>query len=733
MQSRYEGLLEMLKNSSAQKYLRANPFTKTDGVDFGGTISQEMFFDKFYASSIKSEILLQDITQEVMDNPQSTIVLQGYSGCGKTTFLHYILYKNFPNSSIIDFEIGIDNTHEDPVRQKIQYLECESIFNDIIACNAIVLNKFLEIFCNNYHNNHAITGFLDKNFKIRPVAVRIFNLLNQFYDDLMNPKESDVKKIILMESIDECLSTLDVTQILAFYVFWDIAEKVALDKPVGNLFCFDNLDNIDIDKAKVFVKYFSQFWINLINTFSELNIHGTKKIELVKEYGFILSLRETTYAKLTEHFNDNTSKSVLSEFSLNEIYSQKSIISKRARFLYENHGLIENETLFREVNTIEKLMRNEYIEKNIFPLFNNSYNMAVKTICLISKKNPTFIEEYNEINNLKNKKFYRGANAIILKMFFNYFKEREYFNNNLQLYDFSREENQKYLFSPARLILTYLSNIGGSCSFCRLLRDFEGIIEIHDIADILDKLYLLRYSTWRHLITFDKYPPSDQTGLQRQLDLYTQGFPEDDARYCIFEITCAGRIYLKTMASHFEFYSTRLSRSKGIPKPLFSGQNIIVDPNTHQYKFQTIIFKVYQAVLNCCERLKKADEDICKKRGWTLNQFYTSEFVFKDPERGTKQFHGERLVFNHIGYINIYRQYLLTLNVDMDTKTVWNKILVSFISDYLQIYENDVCSKSYLNTEVAKSLRTQVNKIVDSNYADFTTLIETEDYNQKFY
>lgn len=730
MQNGYERLLEMLNNSSAQKYLRANPFTKTDGVDFNGTISQDMFFDRFYASSSKSEILLQDITQEVADNPQSTIVLQGYSGCGKTTFLHYILYKNFPNSSIVDFEIGIDNTQADPVRQKIQYLLCENIFNDIKDGNATVLKNFLAVFCNNYSNNHAITKFLDTNFKIRSATKRILDLLNQFSKN--NDEQNEEYKVILMEAVDVCLSTLDVMQILAFYVFWDISEKVSQNRPLNNLFCFDNLDNIDIDKAKVFVKYFSQFWINLINALSALNIPGYEGVELVKGYGFILSLRETTYAKLTEHFNDNTSKSVLSEFSLNEIYSHKNIISKRTDFLEEYHNLIENEALYQEVKNIEKLIRNEYIEKNIFPLFNNSYNMAVKTISATSKKYPTFIEEYNEITNLKNKKFYRGANAIILKMFFNYFKERGYFNDNLQLYDFSREENQKYLFSPARLILTYLSNISGSCSFYRLVRDFDGIIDINDIANILDKLYLLRYSSWRHLITFDKYPPSDQTGLQRQIDLYIQGCPEDDTRYCIFEITCAGRIYLKTMASHFEFYSTRLSRNKGIARSLFSGQNIIVDPNTQQYRFQTMIFKVYQAVLSCCERLKRADEAICKQRGWTLNQFYTSEFVFKDPERGTKQFHGERLVFNHIGYINIYRQYLLSLDVNTDTKITWNRILVNFINDYLKIYENNLCSKSYLNADVAKSLRTQINKIIDSNYEDFTTLIETEAYNQKF-
>lgn len=106
--------------------------------------------------------------------------------------------------------------------------------------------------------------------------------------------------------------------------------------------------------------------------------------------------------------------------------------------------------------------------------------------------------------------------------------------------------------------------------------------------------------------------------------------------------------------------------------------------------------------------------------------------------RGRKK--GKRLKhYNHnyylkTLYINIYRQYLLSLRgVDVNVKITWNRILVDFISDYLKIYETDGCSKSTLNIEVAKGLRKQIKRIVDSNYADFDTMIETEAYNRKFH
>ena len=45
------------------------------------------------------------------------------------------------------------------------------------------------------------------------------------------------------------------------------------------------------------------------------------------------------------------------------------------------------DNLYSDVEMINRLMRNSYIERNVFSLFNNSYNTAVSTISLIAIQN----------------------------------------------------------------------------------------------------------------------------------------------------------------------------------------------------------------------------------------------------------------------------------------------------------------------------------------------------------
>lgn len=138
--------VSMLKNVSAQKYYRANPYTKTDGLDFKGNVSEKLFFDSFYVETEKSKQCINDIKYVLNNYPESTIILKGYSGCGKTSFLHDLLYNNIKSSIVIDCEKGIDNQDEDPILTKITFDIVERINDDIINNNSIVLNKVKEIF-----------------------------------------------------------------------------------------------------------------------------------------------------------------------------------------------------------------------------------------------------------------------------------------------------------------------------------------------------------------------------------------------------------------------------------------------------------------------------------------------------------------------------------------------------------------------------------------------------------
>ena len=205
---------------------------------------------------------------------------------------------------------------------------------------------------------------------------------------------------------------------------------------------------------------------------------------------------------------------------------------------------------------------------------------------------------------MKNRRYYKGANGIVLRLLFDYFKEKKYFDEKyLNHLNFGSEE--KYLFSPARLILTYLNNCRDEVCLYDIFKYFEGILDAEDVADIIDKIYLLRFTDWRHLLTFNKYPPRDDNGLKSQLDLYRSEKPIEECRaeYAKLEITCAGRMYLNTMSTNYEFFASRLFGNAN--KPLFSKDNLTIENG--KYKFVNQIEAVLNAVEGCCTRMSQAD------------------------------------------------------------------------------------------------------------------------------
>lgn len=743
----YGNFFDMLKVKSTAQYLRATAFSRADGVDFDGLISEKMFFNEFYFNTDKAEKLKREILENINDSALRLNLLIGYSGCGKTTFMHYLLREKEHTRYIFDMEIGIDNQRKDPILIKISN-ELENIIMDDIIEGGKIFHLMYEVFFSqDYNIFKQVITYIDLDRTINKLMIDYFE--DKMFDNILACIHfgKEKSKIDLSILIHTYLEKMQPLQLLGLYVLWNITEEIEyyrihneVSQNFGCVFCFDNLDNIDsVDKTKEFIKYTAEAWIGITTFFKmiELDKYKISSSMLLEKYAIVLAMRETTYAKLTEHFNEN-SKRIIEEFQISEIYSKKNIISKRMDFLKENRDMI-SDNLYQDVETINMLMSNSYIERNVFSLFNNSYNTAVSTLTLIASQNSVLLNEYKEISAMKNRRFYKGANGIILRLLFDYFKQKRYFDEKyLNLLNFGNEE--KYLFSPARLILTYLNNCRDEVCLYDIFRYFEGILDAEDVADIIDKIYLLRFTDWRHLLTFNKYPPRDDNGLKSQLDLYRSGRPITECReeYAKLEITCAGRMYLNTMSTNYEFFASRLFGDNY--KPLFSRDNLLSERGRYRFMYQ--IEGVIKAVEGCCSRMGQADKEICEKKGWSVQDLYKSKLTFENYQRdlsvsskleSVRQFHTERIIFSHLGYINMYRQYVLQKCVkdDEDKAIELNRILTQYIKEYLMLYKKlDI--KSEVNQKVAIELEEQIQVIINSGFTDFITPIETTKYRKQF-
>lgn len=744
----YREFFDMLKEKSTAQYLRATAFSRDNGVDFDGVVSDRMFFDEFYVDTEKAEELKRKILKNVNDSALRLNLLIGYSGCGKTTFVHYLLREKKETRYIFDMEIGIDNRMEDPILTKMCNELENTIMDDIIIEGNVFQLLYNVFFAEDYKVTQQVNKFIDLNRTIYKMMTDFFKE-KQFENILKSIHCGNEKsKIELSILVHAYLERMEPLQVFGFYILWDVTEEIAyykkhkkINKNFGCVFCFDNLDNVDsIDKSKEFIRYISEAWIGITTFFKLINLdkYNISGEMLLKNYAIVMTMRETTYAKLTEHFSENA-KRIIDESLISEIYSKKNIIHKRMDFL-ELHKNEVSDNLYSDVEMVNRLMSNSYIEKNVFSLFNNSYNTAVSTITLIAEENKELLEEYKCISDMKNRRYYKGANGIVLRLLFDYFKEKKYFDEKyLNLLNFRGEE--KYLFSPARLILTYLNNCRNEVCLYDIFEYFKGILDAEDVADIIDKIYLLRFTDWRHLLTFNKYPPKDDNGLKSQLDLYQSGKPIEKCRpeYAKLEITCAGRMYLNTMSTNYEFFASRLFGNTN--KPLFCKDNL--KKENGKYGFANQIEAVLKAVEGCCTRMNQADKEICEKKGWNVQDLYKSKLTFENYQRdldvaskmeSVRQFHTERIIFSHIGYINIYRQFLLQkvfINSNRDKRINLNEILVKFINRYLTLYIK-LEIKSEVNLKVAGDLRRQVEIIRTSGYTDFKTPIETANYRKQF-
>ena len=482
------------------------------------------------------------------------------------------------------------------------------------------------------------------------------------------------------------------------------------------------------DVTKSFIKHFAQFHINIRDIFKKIDLekYNCSNIDLLDNYTYIISYRETTYAKLTEHLNEST-KFIYMDKEISDLYDKKLILKKRRDFLEENKSSVPKK-LYDSVNKVDRLLENKYIENNVFPLFNNNYNIAVKTTCKICEEYPKYTDEFINLVNKDNGRFTRGANGLILKLYFDYFKGLHYYEK-IQLFDF-HSDNSAYLFSPARLILTYINNKNGNACMYDIYEFFKDIISPEDITKIIYEIYLLRFSHWRHLLTFTKFPPTKKDELQSQLDLYHENKPISQTRhlYSTLEITPAGKIYLKTMCTHFEFYSSRLFGNKFAP--LFSYVNLRKQRSLPKYRI--IIRGVYNNVRKCLERLSVIDNTIMRVKNITKNQYYNSDYVSKSMSHTNigKQFHGERIIFAHLGYINEFRQFLLTTKLSYYDKVKSNKYIANYIIKYLELYDSELCIKSSVNEKVYENLLIQAQTVYN-NPEDFNTLIEAESYKHR--
>lgn len=239
-------------------------------------------------------------------------------------------------------------------------------------------------------------------------------------------------------------------------------------------------------------------------------------------------------------------------------------------------------------------------------------------------------------------------------------------------------------------------------------------------------MYALRNKQfWNHLVTFDNilsYSPAVIKGVMKN-EKYMN---EEEVVY--IRATTAGQVFADTLSVHFEYFASRFSNTAhNIPLFLL---NDLHDKKQIQL-MKRLLNDVYNSVERCCRTLEKYNQKVLQAQ---RKRHYTE--ILESPYYYEKKFHEERIVHNHVSYLEAYRSYILgVLNGDSVSGEV-NHILLTQMKNYLGLlkYNPDDGIKPYRDlfySSNSKQLFNELNvciEYIEDNPALMRDIEITRDY-----
>lgn len=734
--------------------LKTDPFRSLKGDKF--YIKKDDFYDDKNGVYVKPSASLLSKVEEANEegnNKYRLFRINGYAGCGKTLFAHYIMYKyGYDNCFYYEFDQGEGNDYS------LSY----------------VLQRMISQFANH------IVNTLKDNFSVltffKEYGVEIFGddtlhrmISNLFFDSkwlfenekfFTEEKRATVLATIVTSLRENSVSSKnDVNDSIKFLLIcdylWRRAEFTAglYGSDKKTIFCLlDNIDNLQRDAVV-------DLYINIYDVISKLkdlriaNKNSEDSAFDYINYIYIFPTREVTTQLLLDGLRRKRKEDLFSQ--LNTIFPfimEKSvtltsrIIRKRKEY-WSNHSDLED--AIKEIDYIEKIMDIPFVQGQFSSLLNGNYTHCIDRILDLYKEMPDLLEEcyslqYNECSDedyLGCSK--TGASGTLLRLILELFKERNVFNSvtdpnaenefnvngKLALGELNLELTKNiYNISLSRLILTFIYETPNKrVRINQLFRCFEH----EDGREICRIIYALSENLrdiWRRLIVFSSNIPNSLEDIYKQYEKYSQNPLLNSSEFTEVELCLSGSTYIRMVIPNFEFYLMRINKNKNVNQypPLFTKMSISTYTN-NKLKCLNSIDKVLSSVEKCANEIYKFDCYIIKKCIEDKNTEYILRFFTSSKEHGSKQSYLSRIIFSHISYVEKFRRYILhKLLIDENnvfTKQIINinKQIISYIIRYLALFNNEPLKNEYqilLN-----------NEFLPEGYKD--SIINTKTHNDK--
>lgn len=666
----------LLQEASLKDYLKADPQQAGEKTKLSRVMTNDFFFKFFYWDNKMVDNRIEEYRYNIKANFKRNIVLHGYEGCGKSTFINYWMKKDGNRHVVLEFDKYIKTGDE--LRATIVGSIYKTLSDDVYRNNALVIRKILEMFASEQNIHCMAANDLKNNF------IYMFDKFRYVLKLMKEQKTYDLSHFLVQHIKQFMVENYDISELILFIVIWDICYKKIYNESEQCYIVFENLDTLyESFGLQELVSAIGIFRNNAENLFRELKENGKEICNPTEEYICIFVMRDTTKAVFNEHINSQKVSLFIPDESLTFNYRIDKVIEKKAEYL-ENLKREAPESfcgncieLLAGIRRIQEVLKDEYVTDTIFTLFNNNFRKEFEVLADTHITEENIFNKYKKLRKIDMEK--RGqynwpayaSRCILFREIFDILNKEGFFIT-LRRSDYEKiVKNKKYAINLSRLILLYLQNVnnkgllpkadGNEWEFISLETLAKDMLLICDdnikIAQALWEMFEFRTkNNWNHLITFDQLKGISKAAILEQMKAAkTEEY--SNTEFGKIRITLAGATYVEKVLTHFEYFAARNDKTD-LPSLFTWGINDIFSLE----KLDKYLALEKEEVTQCCKRLLCFNEEVISNLSdFSGNNFLKSKFVHrKYYEEGNYRgmYHCERIVHSQITYMDAFRMHV---------------------------------------------------------------------------
>jgi len=743
--------------------LRASPFDHERNM--GGALDENIFYKHLFYEDKKYKYLSDKIISRFWGDIDRApfIILHGFSGTGKTTFLRSFAKNNYDNFSckVLDFHVipGVESDQ----REALEIIKTEHELDQIIHSKDEYAKDYIKYIEKIQDTLYSLSEYQDPitramrhiliniNYSETIEALEYIKMHRAYFDSFFSARFFDK-----LNSVYDASDQNAVAEFLAYLLFTDsfmlFIYRVYRRAREGRkyLICFDNLDTIGVEYlSEYFFKIFTPIQKKAAILASKSDVLG-KVLDFRANFRFLFALREANREAANKHIEDSVGQGHVLDYvgSIDESMFKK-IYLKRIHFIqcYCRKSCLKIDDINVEALKIiiEKYLDDFYFEKVFIPLFNYDIKKFVEFIYSLAS------EPIPDVLSCEKLGYSYGIRGRFVFFVTKKLKSTKFLKAWFKEID-ARAKNKQ--ICSGRLLLTVLINscaksptvsyrqhiAASHCSLKDYIASIQGTIEDEAVFDGLIDAFLCHETDWVGLISFRNKLIKQKNDLNaekealriarsRMREKNILDYDDPELEEVLLPLTNveikynpSTFVFIRYIIVHFEFYSAMIDEEG----PLFGVGLKKASPNKlgYVYDFERKIDQVYKFVSEQNKKLK----GLCGSwyfdvLGYDHESFRKSQFCFKHVgEGGYAQkgvHHPVRVITQHIDYIDKFRQNIL--NHEMlanEEKNNINRRLCLLLEKYVSCLN---FTTDTMGQDFARQFNLKINMIKASSYNDFQT------------